>query len=69
MKEYYFIYKDSFGTWDITKNPVFIASHTYCRAIKKSNTKRSIKYIVRKLNKANTSIKIQKYLYNKYNLY
>lgn len=35
MDKYYFIYKDSTGSWKDCTNPRFIASHIYCRAIPK----------------------------------
>jgi len=35
MEKYYFLYKNSFGQWNSASNPVFIAKHTYCRAIPK----------------------------------
>ena len=69
MEEYYFIYKNQVGTWSTCTNPKFIARHTYCRAIKKSNTKRSIEYIIHKLNSINTSSKMLEYLYLKFDLY
>ena len=34
--EYYFVYKDSLGEWNSATNPVFIAEHKYCRAVKKN---------------------------------
>lgn len=36
MNKYYFLYKNSLGTWGDTTNPIFIAMHTYCRAIPRS---------------------------------
>ena len=69
MNDYYFICNDTLGRWNIVTNPKFIARHTYCRAIKKTSTKRSIKYIVHKLNSINTSNKVLKYLYLKFDLY
>ena len=33
MGEYYYLYKNSTGTWAHARNPVFIAKHTYCRAV------------------------------------
>jgi hypothetical protein len=35
MDDYWYIYKDSLGKWNLTTNPQFIASHQYCRAIPK----------------------------------
>lgn len=35
MEKYYFVYKNSQGNWHTATNPVFIAKHTYCRAIPK----------------------------------
>lgn len=37
MNEYYFLYKNATGEWNSTTNPMFIAKHTYCRAIPKAN--------------------------------
>ena len=37
MKEYFYIYRDSFKKWNIATNPQFIAEHKDCRAIKKWN--------------------------------
>jgi len=50
-------------------NPVFIAKHKHYLAIKKSSTKRSINYIVNKLNSINTSNEMLNYLYLKFDLY
>ena len=36
FNNYFYIYKDSQNKWCEAKNPVFIASHTHCRAIEKS---------------------------------
>jgi hypothetical protein len=69
MNDYYFIYKDSLGQWNLVTNPKFIARHTYCRAIKKTSTKRSINYIIHKLNSINTSSKMLEYLYLKFDLH
>ena len=33
FKDYFFIYEDSQGFWSQTTNPKFIASHTMCRAV------------------------------------
>jgi hypothetical protein len=35
MEKYYYLYKNSAGIWNDAKNPVFIAKHTYCRAVPK----------------------------------
>jgi len=35
VDQYYFLYKDALGRWCETSNPVFIAQHTYCRAVPK----------------------------------
>jgi hypothetical protein len=35
MDNYYFVYLDTTGRWHSASNPVFIATHTYCRAIPK----------------------------------
>lgn len=35
MNEYYFLYKNSLDKWNTATNPVFIAKHTYCRAVSK----------------------------------
>lgn len=32
---YYFLYKNSTGSWNTATNPVFIAFHQHCRAIPK----------------------------------
>lgn len=64
---YYFIYKNSMGTWDEAKNPVFIASHTHCRAILKSQVK-NIRYLISKLNSINTNM-VTEYLKEKHCLY
>jgi len=32
---YHYVYKDMSNNWNLAKNPVFIAEHTYCRAVKK----------------------------------
>jgi len=69
MDEYYFIFKDSMNRWNTCTNPVFIARHTYCRSIKKTSTKRSIDYIIKKLNSINTSNEMLNYLYLKFDLY
>ena len=33
MNKYYFVYKDSKGSWHTAINPTFIASHQWCRSI------------------------------------
>ena len=33
MSSYFFFYKDGLGKWNEATNPVFIASHKYCRAV------------------------------------
>jgi len=33
--DYHFIYKDMNGRWSESKDPVFIAKHKCCRAMKK----------------------------------
>ena len=66
-EKYYFIYKDSNGNWGRCTNPFFIARHTYCRAIKKTELKRSLNYILQKLNNGSDG-RIIKYLYFKYSL-
>lgn len=35
MENYYYLYKDMNGRWNTAANPVFIAKHSYCRAIPK----------------------------------
>lgn len=53
MENYEFIYKNSRGQWDICKNPIFIARHTFCRAIPKDLTDfgfNNIKDLIRWLN-------------------
>lgn len=35
MDKYYFICLDAVGHWYYVTNPVFIATHTHCRAIPK----------------------------------
>lgn len=35
MNKYYFLYKNSVNVWSTAVNPIFIAKHTYCRAIPK----------------------------------
>jgi hypothetical protein len=47
--DYHYIYKDSLGRWNQTRNPVFIASHTNCKAIEKAIAPDIHKYL-RKLN-------------------
>jgi len=64
---YHFIYKDSKGVWDICTNPVFIAKHTHCRAIRKTDIN-NINYLIKKLNSYNEN-KITCYLQSKFNLY
>jgi len=49
MEDYYFIYKDSFGTWNSCKNPVFIAEHKCCKAFLKT-TVPSIKDLLKEMN-------------------
>jgi len=44
MEKYYYIYKDSTGNWNTTTNPMFIASHKYCRAIPKYVVSDYMKY-------------------------
>lgn len=44
-EDYTFIYKDSLGTWNIATNPVFIAEHGCCMAIKKTDTDTLNKYL------------------------
>jgi hypothetical protein len=39
MDNYYFLYKDSQGQWQVATSPIFIAKHQYCRAIPKSVVK------------------------------
>ncbi len=48
-QDYDFIYKDSLGYWSITTNPVFIAEHTCCRAIRKGE--QPIRDLLKELNK------------------
>jgi len=48
--DYHFIYQDSLGCWFIATNPAFIAEHTKCKAIKKSECS-DIAIHLRELNK------------------
>lgn len=43
--DYVFIYEDSFGNWNTATNPVFIAEHKHCKAIKKTDKKTLKKYL------------------------
>jgi len=35
MDNYYYLYKNLTNAWNTATNPVFIAKHTYCRAVPK----------------------------------
>ena len=48
--DYYFIYKDAFNRWNEAKNPVFIAEHKMCKAIKKKEIK-NLRQHLNNLNK------------------
>lgn len=67
FENYYFIYKNSLRKWAICINPVFTASHTFCRAIAKKDIK-NINYLIKKLN-SNNENKITCFLRSKFNLY
>lgn len=73
MTDYYFIYKDSVGTWKDCINPVFIAKHQYCRAIPKEvlelNGYSFIGDFVMVLNDLEESIYDIEDIINKYELY
>lgn len=60
---YWFIYKNAFGNWDICTNPIFIARHTYCRAICKSKVRdfKQLRYVCKKLNSYQDTF-VQRYL-------
>jgi len=54
MNDYYFIYKNKYGTFDTCTNPEFIAKHKACRAIPKAvlyNNKVTIQAVKNYLNK------------------
>lgn len=67
FENYFFIYRDSRGNWSECKNPEFIAMHTCCRAIKKSECK-NIKYICKKLSSPLCNY-ASRHLIKKYNIY
>ena len=50
FNEYFFIYKDAQGYWNEATNPVFIAEHTCCRAVKYEDVT-NVKDYLNKLNK------------------
>ena len=45
FSKYFFIYKDMLGQWNECRNPAFIAEHTCCRALKKSEIVNIAKHI------------------------
>ena len=47
FSEYVFVYRNSFGDWNVATNPVFIAEHKDCIAIKRDDIKEIRKYIPR----------------------
>jgi len=49
MEKYNFVYMDSQGVWNSCTNPVFIAQHKRCRAVKKTL---DLKEILERLNEA-----------------
>lgn len=67
FNNYYFIYKNSLRKWGTCTNPVFIAKHTFCRAIKKTDIK-NINYLIKKLNSYNEN-RVTCFLRSKFNLY
>ncbi len=46
--KYHYVYKNITGTWHEATNPVFIAEHTMCRAIRKGG--QPIKDLLYRLN-------------------
>jgi hypothetical protein len=74
MDDYYFLYKDSEGKWKTATNPIFIAKHTYCRAIPKKDIRKigrfsTIYDLIHKLNSTEENKDDIKNLISKYELY
>lgn len=66
FNQYVFIYKNSFNYWGIATNPVFIASHSNCIAIKRNDIiethYNSIKEFMESLNELVLDKKTQKFM-------
>ncbi len=45
FNDYTYIYMDAHGRWNIATNPVFIAEHKNCKAIKKNDEKEIREYV------------------------
>ena len=67
---FWFIYKNSFGNWDICTNPKFVARHQYCRAICKYKVRdfKQLRYVCKKLNSYQDTF-VQRYLFKELEIY
>ena len=67
---FFFIYKNSFGNWDICTNPKFVARHQYCRAIHKGKVRdfKQLRYVCKKLNSYQDTF-VQRYLIKELEIY
>ena len=45
FEDYIYIYMDAHGNWNTATNPMFVAEHKNCKAIKKNDEKEIRKYI------------------------